>query len=95
MNEMVNVHAAKTNFSKLLARVANGEEIVIAKDGKPIAKLVGFHTESAPRPLGLFAEQMWIADDAFETPTWLVDAFEGTGGELPPPVVPRRAKRAK
>jgi prevent-host-death family protein len=38
--ESINVHAAKTHFSKLLARVEKGEEIVIARDGKPVAKLV-------------------------------------------------------
>ena len=42
MLEMLNVHAAKTNLSKLLARVAKGEEIVIAKSGTPVAKLVPF-----------------------------------------------------
>ena len=36
----VNVHEAKTNLSRLLARVAAGEEIVIAKSGKPVARLV-------------------------------------------------------
>jgi len=36
----VNVHEAKTQFSKLLERVAQGEEIIIAKAGKPVAKLV-------------------------------------------------------
>ena len=85
MEEMLNVHAAKTNFSKLLARVANGEEIVIAKDGTPVAKLVPYASASSPRPLGLFAGKLWMSEDALETPAWLLDAFEGVGGELPPP----------
>lgn len=38
--ESVNIHEAKTHFSKLLARVHAGEEIIIAKAGKPYAKLV-------------------------------------------------------
>ncbi len=38
--DMVNVHEAKTHLSRLLARVSRGEEIVIAKDGHPVAKLV-------------------------------------------------------
>ncbi len=42
---MVNVHEAKTQLSKLLERVAAGEEIVLAKNGKPVAKLVGFVAE--------------------------------------------------
>ena len=40
MTVKVNIHEAKTNFSKLLVRVSNGEEIIIAKAGKPIARLV-------------------------------------------------------
>ena len=48
----VNIHEAKTNFSKLLKRVASGEEIVIAKAGKPIAKLVRFEPSKQRRNLG-------------------------------------------
>ena len=47
----VNVHEAKTHLSKLLRRVAAGEEIVIARAGKPIARLLPVHSE-APRALG-------------------------------------------
>jgi prevent-host-death family protein len=45
----VNVHAAKTHFSKLIDAAAAGEEIIIAKAGKPVAKLVPL-TDPAPRP---------------------------------------------
>jgi prevent-host-death family protein len=38
--EIINIHEAKTHFSKLLARVQSGEEIIIAKAGKPYAKIV-------------------------------------------------------
>jgi prevent-host-death family protein len=37
---IVNVHAAKTNLSKLIERASSGEEIIIARDSKPVAKLV-------------------------------------------------------
>ena len=40
--EIINVHAAKTNLSRLLERVAAGEEVVIGRAGKPIARLVPF-----------------------------------------------------
>ncbi|MGD9162583.1 MAG: type II toxin-antitoxin system Phd/YefM family antitoxin [Desulfobacteraceae bacterium] len=40
--ETVNIHEAKTNFSKLLARVNSGEEIIIARSGKPCARLIPF-----------------------------------------------------
>ena len=92
MNEVMNVHAAKTNFSKLLVRVANGEEIVIAKDGTPVAKLVPYTSTAMPRPLGSWAGKLWMADDAMETPAWLLDAFEGVDAELPPPAAKRRKK---
>jgi prevent-host-death family protein len=91
MIEMMNVHAAKTNLSKLLARVANGEEIVIAKGGTPVAKLVPYVSVAPPRPLGAFAGKVWMSDDALELPTWLLDAFEGGGGAPPP--APRRRKK--
>ncbi len=48
-----NIHEAKTHFSKLLARVLRGEEVVIAKAGKPVARLLPFSvTETAPRKPG-------------------------------------------
>jgi prevent-host-death family protein len=94
MKGMVNVHAAKTNFSKLLARVAQGEEIVIAKDGVPVAKLIPFASGAAPRVLGAFAGEVWIAEDAFETPAWLIDAFEGVDAHLPPPAKSRSDRAA-
>ncbi len=59
----VNVHEAKTHFSRLLDRVAAGEEIVIAKAGKPIAKLVPFRKPPKQRTLGQDEGRVWIADD--------------------------------
>jgi prevent-host-death family protein len=59
----VNVHEAKTHFSALLARVQRGEEVVIAKAGHPVAKLVPAETP-AQRELGWDAgARFWIADD--------------------------------
>jgi len=63
----VNVHEAKTNFSKLLQRVALGEEIIIAKAGVPVARLVPVQSKPSKRPLGLYRGQIWIADD-FDAP---------------------------
>jgi prevent-host-death family protein len=63
----VNVHEAKTNFSKLLLRVALGEEVVIAKAGVPVAKLVPVQTKQGKRPLGFYRGQIWMADD-FDAP---------------------------
>jgi prevent-host-death family protein len=50
--EIVNVHAAKTNLSRLLERAEAGEEIVIARAGKPVAKLVPFVADRPKRVFG-------------------------------------------
>ena len=64
----VNVHEAKTNLSKLLARVAEGEEIVICKAGKPVATLIKFDkAKRTPRVPGSLKGQIWISDD-FDDP---------------------------
>ena len=47
---IVNVHHAKTHLSKLLERVAAGEEVVIARAGHPVARLVPFNPEEPRRP---------------------------------------------
>ena len=62
----VNVHAAKTQFSKLLDRVAAGEEITIAKAGRPVARLVPI-APVGKRPLGLDKGRIDIAAD-FDAP---------------------------
>jgi prevent-host-death family protein len=64
MAEIVNVHEAKTHFSKLLARVSEGEEIVIAKAGKPVARLSPILPAKPQRRVpGIDKGKLWIADD--------------------------------
>jgi prevent-host-death family protein len=75
MAAQVNVHEAKTHFSKLLARVSQGEEIIIARNGKPVARLVPVTPEPAQRPLGIFKGQIWMAPDFDETPEEIIDLF--------------------
>jgi prevent-host-death family protein len=65
MATIVNIHAAKTNLSKLLERVRKGEEIVLAKAGKPYAKLVPLD-EAQPRKPGLL--KGWRVPDSFFDP---------------------------
>lgn len=48
--EIVNIHEAKTHFSKLLTRVNSGEEIIIARSGKPCARLIPFQQEKKRTP---------------------------------------------
>jgi prevent-host-death family protein len=59
-NEIVNVHAAKTNLSRLLERAEAGEEIVIGRAGKPIAKLVRYVPEHPKRTFGALKGQIRI-----------------------------------
>ncbi len=59
----VNVHEAKTNLSKLLALVLEGKEVVIAKAGKPVAKIVHYEEKLEPRKMGLLKGKIWISDD--------------------------------
>ena len=64
--KVVNVHEAKTHLSRLLERVQAGEEVTIAKAGRPVARLVPI-TAPGKRPLGLDRGKVWIADD-FDAP---------------------------
>ena len=63
----VNIHEAKTHFSRLLQRVAAGEEIIIAKAGVPVARLIPVEPKAEPRKLGMYGDSIWIADD-FDAP---------------------------
>ena len=58
----VNVHEAKTQLSRLLARVAQGEEVVIARSGRPIARLVPVEP-ARQRTAGRYAGEGYIAED--------------------------------
>ena len=84
----VNTHEAKTQFSRLLRRVAAGEEITIANRGVPVARLVPVPPEKEKRFLGMFRGQFRVPED-FDAPLPddLLDLFEGRK--------PRRSKRAK
>jgi prevent-host-death family protein len=76
-NEIVNVYEAKTQLSKLLDRVAAGDEVIIGKAGKPVARLVPYETRITRRTFGRLAGSIGMADDFDQTPEWLTDSFEG------------------
>jgi prevent-host-death family protein len=59
----VNIHEAKTHLSRLLERVALGEEVIIAKAGKPVAKLVRLDDQSKRRVLGSAKGEFRVPDD--------------------------------
>jgi antitoxin (DNA-binding transcriptional repressor) of toxin-antitoxin stability system len=78
----MNIHEAKTHFSRLLRRVEAGEEVTIARAGKPIAKVSAIGPPNGRRPMGMDRGKIWIADD-FDAPLPddILKAFYG--GELP------------
>ncbi len=76
----VNVHEAKTSLSQLLARVEKGEEIIIARDGKPVAKLTAARALVGNRVPGTGkAAILHIADDFDEMPLDIIEDFEKSG----------------
>jgi len=74
----VNVHQAKTHFSKLLAKVERGEDIVIARAGKPVARLVALEPPASVPTLGGDAGVFAVPEDFnAPLPADVLDAFEG------------------
>jgi prevent-host-death family protein len=59
----VNIHQAKTHLSRLLQRVAEGEEVVIARAGEPVARLIRIQPERTTRPLGMDKGAVVVAED--------------------------------
>jgi prevent-host-death family protein len=80
----VNLHEAKTHLSRLVDRAARGEEIVIARSGRPVAKLVPFDREMTPRKPGSMRGLISIADD-FDAPlpVAMLALFNGAGEPAP------------
>ena len=67
MSRIFNLYEAKTHLSELVDRAAAGEEIVIAKAGTPLARLVAVRSQGVPRTPGGWTGQLWVADD-FDEP---------------------------
>ena len=61
--QVFNVHEAKTNLSKLLEITALGEEVIIARAGKPVAKLSYFKEKLKPRKLGQLKGKIFVPDN--------------------------------
>lgn len=76
---MVNMHEAKTHLSRLVARAEAGEQIIIARDGRPVARLVPYTESHQPRDFGRMRGQIEIAVD-FDAPLppELLADFEGS-----------------
>jgi prevent-host-death family protein len=78
--EKINVHEAKTHFSRLIERAERGEEFVIARAGKPVARLGPLQKAPVKRRLGLLKGKIKVPDD-FDAPLpeGVLRAFEGRG----------------
>ena len=75
MAKTVNIHAAKTHLSRLIDQAVNGEEIVIAKAGKPMVRLVAVDDTRRRRGYGMFKGQIWMSPDFNELPDDIAMAF--------------------
>ena len=72
---MRNISEAKAELSALIEAVQNGNEIIIAKAGKPVARLVAFRNSTLPRTPGSMAGEIWIAPDFDTLPEDMEEAF--------------------
>jgi prevent-host-death family protein len=72
---ITNISEAKAQLSALVERVLRGEEVVIGKAGKPVAKLVRYERDETPRRPGALAGRIEIADDFDDLPQDLAEAF--------------------
>ncbi|MEO6121187.1 MAG: type II toxin-antitoxin system prevent-host-death family antitoxin [Acidimicrobiales bacterium] len=73
---LVNIQEAGLHLSELVERAAAGEEIILAKAGRPMARRVAYDGERRPRVPGALKGRIRISEDFDQTPAWLVDAFE-------------------
>ena len=78
----VNMHEAKAQLSKLGELAWQGEEVIIAKSGKPFLKLVPYEQDASAekterRQLGVWKGRIWMAPDFDETDEEIIEAFEG------------------
>jgi len=76
VTDTVNIHAAKTNLSRLIERVEAGEEITLARAGRPVARLVPYRQRREPRRFGQWQGQVWISPD-FDAPLPEIDETFG------------------
>jgi prevent-host-death family protein len=74
----VNIYEAKTQLSKLVDKAAQGEDVIIARAGKPVARLTSLKAEKRPLRFGLLEGKGWIADDFDDPlPDEILAGFEG------------------
>ena len=77
----VNVHEAKTHLSRLLRRVADGDEVVISRAGTPVARLLPYDRPAERRKPGGWEGRVWMAPDFDDWTPELESMFYGDRGE--------------
>jgi prevent-host-death family protein len=70
-----NISQAKAELSALIEEVQKGNEIILTKAGKPVARLAAYRGPARPRTPGAMAGQIWIAADFDTLPDQMADAF--------------------
>ncbi len=73
--EIANIHEAKSQLSKLIEQAMNGEEIIIAKAGQPMVRLVPIHNDDSPRLGGQWKGRVRIAEDFDDLPDDIAASF--------------------
>lgn len=74
----INMHEAKTKLSSLVEEAIAGEDVIIARSGEPMVRLVPVQRDITPRVPGRFKGQISLSADFDQTPAELIDAFEGS-----------------
>jgi prevent-host-death family protein len=77
MAEIVNMHQAKSSLSRLVERALAGEEVVIARNGEPLVRLVPIEKQRKPRVPGRGRGKIWISPDFEFTAQEITELFEG------------------
>lgn len=76
---IVNTHEAKTRLSELLRKVEAGEEVIIGRAGRPVARLTPYERALEPRRPGAWRGRVHMSDDFDQLPEEYLEAFSGLG----------------
>ena len=77
--KVVNIHEAKTHLSRLVDVAAQGEEVTIARAGKPVAKLVAYRAPVKARKPGAWRGKVWISPDFDDVDERIIELFQAGG----------------
>ena len=92
---ITNISDAKASLSKLIELVLQGQEVIIGKAGKPVATIVPYAADTAPRQLGAgnWKGKIWVADDFDDLPAGILSLFTGEADHESASTPPRGSVR--